>query len=178
MIRLPAEWEPQQAVLFSFPRREGDWGPVLQSASHAMLAAARQIAQVCPVVMIVGDQEHYYQFTKDFPGQVLYQATDDSWIRDSGPITVLSPTPTLLDFTFNGWGGKFSAEHDNQLPWAIHRALFPQAQYTKVNVVLEGGAIETDGRGTFMTTSRCLLSKGRNDFQSKEEAEAVLRNEL
>ncbi|WP_116105749.1 agmatine deiminase family protein [Lewinella sp. IMCC34191] len=178
MIRLPAEWENQQAVLFSFPRRDGDWGTVLNAASEAMMGAARQVSQVCPVIMVVGDRDHYQHYAGDFAGQVLYEPTDDSWIRDSGPITVMTPTPTLLDFTFNGWGGKFSAEQDDQLPAAIHRALYPEADYAKEDIVLEGGAIETDGRGTFLTTSRCLLSEGRNDFQTKEEAENILREKL
>ncbi len=143
-----------------------------------MVEAARAVALACPVIMIVGDEEHFSSFAKDFPGQVLYLPTDDCWIRDSGPITVYTPDPTLLDFTFNGWGGKFSAERDNALPAALHDKLFASADYRRITRVLEGGGIEADGRGTLLTTSRCLLSTGRNGFTSKEEAEQLLEEYL
>ena len=178
MIRMPAEWEAQQAVLLSFPRRDGDWGPVLHAASQAMIEAARAIQSACPVYMVVGDQGHFESFASEFSGEVVLLPTDDCWIRDSGPITVFDPAPTLLDFTFNGWGGKFSALRDNELPARLHETCFPGAAYSRVRAVLEGGAIETDGHGTFLTTSRCLLSDGRNDFTKKEEAERLLRQTL
>ncbi|PPK86699.1 agmatine deiminase [Neolewinella xylanilytica] len=178
MIRLPAEWEPQQAVLLSFPRRGGDWGAILSAASSAMIEAAKLISSACPVILIVGDKEHYEPYAPRFTGQVVYLPTDDCWIRDSGPLTVFTPAPTLLDFTFNGWGGKFSAENDNRVPLELHRRLFPAVGYERIPFVLEGGAIETDGQGTFLTTSRCLLSEGRNDFASKAAAEKLLHGQL
>ena len=178
MTRMPAEWEPQQAVLFSFPRRDGDWGPVLDAASEAMIEAARAVATACPVIMVVGDGDHFERYASQFSGTVLQLPTDDCWIRDSGPITVFNPAPTLLDFTFNGWGGKFSAQRDNQLPARLHDTRFSEVRYERVAAVLEGGAIESDGRGTILTTSRCLLSEGRNDYGTKEEAEGLLRKYL
>ena len=178
MTRMPAEWEPQQAVLFSFPRRDGDWGPVLETASRAMIEAARAVQTACPVTMVVGDAAHFESYASEFTGQVLRLPTDDCWIRDSGPITVFGPHPTLLDFTFNGWGGKFSAVRDNELPVRLHESCFSGAEYRRVTAILEGGAIETDGRGTFLTTTRCLLSEGRNDYKTKEQAEELLRTSL
>jgi agmatine deiminase len=172
--RWPAEWEPQQRVLFSFPRRDGDWGEVLDAASRAMITAANQVAEVCPVTMVVGDAEHFAAYAADYRGEVLELPTDDCWIRDSGPITVMDENAVLLDFTFNGWGGKFDARRDDRLPRRVHEALYPEADYDKVNFVMEGGAIETDGRGAVLTTSRCLLSEGRNDFTTKEEAATAL----
>ncbi|NJB85549.1 agmatine deiminase [Lewinella marina] len=179
MRRLPAEWEPQQLVLFSFPRREGDWGEVLEDASAAMIAAANAVHEACPTRIVVGDREHFERYADRYRGEVSYWPTDDSWIRDSGPITVVAESdPTLLDFTFNGWGGKFDARRDNELPRIIHEELYPRAAYARVPLVLEGGAIESDGRGTILTTSRCLLSTGRNDYRDKAEAEAMLRDHL
>lgn len=178
MVRLPAEWETQQQVLFSFPRREGDWGASLEDASRDMIAAARAVHRVCPVTLIVGDQTHFAAYATDFPGRVLHLPTDDSWIRDSGPITVFNPGPQLLDWTFNGWGGKFSAERDNSLPRAIGANCYPDVVVRTVDYVLEGGSIESDGQGTIITTTRCLLSHGRNGFHSRSEAEEVLRAHL
>ena len=178
MRRLPAEWEPQQRVYLSFPRRDGDWDSILPDASEAMVLAANQINEVCPVTLLVGDAAHFAQYAPAFRGDVLQVPTDDCWIRDSGPITVLAPEPTLLDFTFNGWGGKFDATRDNQLPQRIHAKDFPAAGYDRVPSVLEGGSIESDGQGTILTTTRCLLSQGRNDYGNREAAEAMLEARL
>ncbi|WP_116124205.1 agmatine/peptidylarginine deiminase [Lewinella sp. IMCC34183] len=178
MLRLPAEWEPQQRVFFVFPRRSGDWGTVLDAASAAMVRAANVVQRVCPTTLIVSDQTHFAPYADRYTGEVLHLPTDDSWVRDSGPITVLDGGPRLLDFTFNGWGGKFDARRDNELPQHIHAALYPGADYRRVETVLEGGSIESDGRGTLLTTSRCLLSTGRNDFTTRAAAEVVLREQL
>ena len=177
MRRLPAEWHPQQTVLFCFPRRQGDWGGQLHAVSEAMLYAANRVQQVCPVTLIVPDAEHFARYAERFTGRVVELPANDSWVRDSGPITVLTPTPLRLDFTFNGWGGKFVADLDNALPRRLHARL-PPADYARVPVVLEGGSIESDGHGTILTTSRCLLSTGRNDFATKEEVEVMLRTQL
>ncbi|MCP9235051.1 agmatine deiminase family protein [Lewinella sp. JB7] len=174
MRRLPAEWESQQMVFCCFPRREGDWGAVLEEASAAMIEAANRIHVVCPVTLIVSDREHFAAYAADFHGSVLELPADDSWIRDSGPITVFDTGPVLLDFTFNGWGGKFDAHRDNALPAGIHRHLFPTAAYQRIEEVLEGGSIESDGRGTILTTTRCLLSDGRNDYPDRTAAERLL----
>ncbi|MBB4077794.1 agmatine deiminase [Lewinella aquimaris] len=178
MRRLPAEWESQQTVLLCFPRRGGDWGEVLDAASLAMVEAANRIHEACPVTLIVSDTEHFARFAPQYRGSILELPTDDSWIRDSGPITVFDDGPLLLDFTFNGWGGKFDARRDNQLPEKIQRRLFPDAAYRRVKEVLEGGSIESDGRGTILTTTRCLLSGGRNEFTDRQEAERLLIDTL
>ncbi|CAH1000468.1 Agmatine deiminase [Neolewinella maritima] len=178
MRRLPAEWHPQQRVLLCFPRRDSDWGDVLDQAARAMLEAARLIQLACPVTLIVPDRSFFSPYATDFTGAVCYLPADDSWIRDSGPITVFEDGPLLLDFQFNGWGGKFDATRDNALPREIHRALYPHTAYQEVPQVLEGGSIESDGAGTLLTTTRCLLSTGRNGFTDKQTAEAMLRTTL
>ncbi|MEM1358711.1 MAG: agmatine deiminase family protein, partial [Bacteroidota bacterium] len=176
-MRLPAEWEPQQLVLFAFPRRGGDWGDQLIAASAAMIQAANLVNEVTPVLLIVADPEHYSHYAKDFEGEVLELATDDCWIRDYGPITVLDSDkqPIFLDFTFNGWGGKFSAAQDNQLPARLQAAKFPKVVHQKVDLVLEGGSIDSDGMGTLLTTTTCLLGAGRNNWSEPEKAEKILR---
>ena len=117
-MTLPAEWHPQQLVLFVFPQRYGDWGDQLDAASRAMITAANQVHAVTPVLMIIGDAEHFANYADDFRGETIELPTNDVWIRDSGPITVFDKAghPFLLDFTFNGWGGKFDASKDNLLP--------------------------------------------------------------
>ncbi len=165
--------------MFSFPRREGDWGSQLGAASRAMIEAMRQVQTACPVTLLVGDPEYFAGYRDEFSGFVVEIPTDDCWVRDSGPITVFeNGRRTMLDFTFNGWGGKFVAERDNAIPRRLHDKSYADLHYARVCTVLEGGAIETDGQGTIITTTRCLLSTGRNDYTSRAEAEEDLRNEL
>lgn len=174
---LPAKWHPQQRVLFVFPQRDGDWGDQLDAASKAMVKAANQVHAVTPVLMIVGDTEHFSAYSEGFNGETIELPTDDVWIRDSGPITVFDKAgkPVFLDFTFNGWGGKFDAARDNELPRLLHEKRFPEAGYQRADIVLEGGAIESDGQGTMLTTTTCLFSAGRNDWDDPEAAELILQ---
>lgn len=176
-MNLPAEWHPQQLVLFVFPQRDGDWGDQLDAASRCLLTAANQVNEVTPVLLIVGDAEHFAGYAAEFKGQTIELPTDDIWIRDSGPITVFDKQskPVLLDFTFNGWGGKFNAERDNELPRLLHEQRFTEAGYQRAEVVLEGGAIESDGQGAMMTTTNCLFAPGRNGWDDPEKADLVLQ---
>jgi agmatine deiminase len=103
-------------------------------------------------------------------------ASDDTWARDHGGITVETASgPQLLDFIFNGWGNKFSASRDNQITSCLHQAkVFGEAPIHSIPLVLEGGSIESDGKGTLLTTSACLLSPERNPHLSKDEIEKAL----
>ena len=105
---------------------------------------------------------------------------DDTWLRDSGPITLKSGNGrfVLTDFRFTGWGGKFEASQDDALvAGLIERDVFrADAQHQRVDWALEGGAIESDGRGTLLSTWRCLSQ--RHPDQSRELIDLTLRNAL
>ncbi|MEO0733728.1 MAG: agmatine deiminase family protein [Bacteroidota bacterium] len=176
-MRLPAEWEPQQLVLMTFPHRAGDWGEHLPAVSAAMLAAARAIHAVTPVLMIVPDAEHFAAYATDFPGETLELPANDCWIRDYGPITVFDGQnrPVWLDFTFNGWGDKFTADLDNAVTEHLHRTRFADVERRVVDLVLEGGSMDSDGLGTLLTTTSCLLGANRNGWEEPEKAEVILR---
>jgi agmatine deiminase len=90
--------------------------------------------------------------------------SNDSWSRDHGPITVHQDgVPRLLDFRFNGWGGKYAADLDDRITARLAAAgAFATAAPEAVDFVLEGGGIESDGEGTLLTTAQCLLTPGRN----------------
>lgn len=179
MRRWPAEWEDQRAVLLCFPRSDGDWGDMLDEASAAMIEAANRINEACPVTLVVPDPAHFEKYRKGYRGTTIELPADDCWIRDSGPITIdKAGRPLLLNFTFNGWGGKFDAGRDDRLPFRLREALYPDTKIESPPYVLEGGAIDGDGRGTVITTSKCLLSDGRNNFTNKQQAEAMLRETL
>ena len=101
---------------------------------------------------------------------------NDTWVRDFGPLGVYeNGALTLLDFTFDGWGGKFEADKDNALSSRIHKNwLFGVTPLEKVDLVLEGGSLESDGRGTVLSTTKCLLNPNRNGGLSKEDVEGQL----
>ena len=108
-------------------------------------------------------------------------ATNDTWARDHGFITLIDDKghARLLDFFFNGWGEKFAAELDN----AINRKLYDegkvQGEYVDcLDFVLEGGSIESDGKGTVFTTTGCLMAPHRNQPMTQAEIEERLKHEL
>ena len=105
---------------------------------------------------------------------------NDTWTRDFGPITVLdAEKPLLMDFTFNGWGMKFVGFDDNLVTRRLHAAgALGESPLRTVGLVLEGGGIESDGRGSLLTTSRCLLQANRNPHLSRGEIEQILAAEL
>ena len=90
--------------------------------------------------------------------------TNDTWVRDYGPLAVVQEDrPVLHDFSFDGWGGKYPATLDNAASLTLFSAgVFGTVDYLRHTLVLEGGSIDTDGAGTLLTTSRCLLASGRN----------------
>ncbi|WP_018140137.1 agmatine/peptidylarginine deiminase [Thioalkalivibrio sp. ALJ7] len=170
--RLPAEWEPQGAIQLTWPHDGTDWAPVLDTVHPVFARIAASISQYEPVIIVARDPEHIEEIsgflteTAIRPDRLWFALapSNDTWARDHGAISVFEDDqPRLLDFTFNGWGGKHPADLDN----AITRALASQGVFglctpEPTGVVLEGGSIESDGNGTLLTTSRCLLSTTRN----------------
>ncbi|NLX26701.1 MAG: agmatine deiminase family protein [Lentisphaerae bacterium] len=164
--RLPAEWEPQDAVLLAWPHENTDWAPVLKEARKTFDQIAYAIKRFQRVIRVAPD--------------AFNLPTDDTWARDFGPITIEeNGAPLLLDFTFNGWGNKFPAEQDNRITRALHQlGAFGSTPLRSIDLVLEGGSIESDGEGTLLTTAECLLNPNRNPNLSKEQIETALRKEL
>ena len=102
--------------------------------------------------------------------------TNDTWARDHGGISVFDEgTPMLYDFVFNGWGLKFASDKDNLITRQAVKVGFLNGRYVnRLGFVLEGGSIESDGLGTLLTTSECLLSPNRNGQMSRDEIEDYL----
>ena len=105
---------------------------------------------------------------------------NDTWTRDHGPLTIETEHGLcLLDYHFNGWGNKFDAVLDNALTGALYeQGAFPGADHREMDFVLEGGSIESDGKGTLMTTSRCLLNPNRNPDLGRGGIEKQLREDM
>lgn len=165
-IRWPAEWEPQDAVLLVWPHAASDWAPRLEAARSVFSHIHAAVSRFQRVILVRPD-------AFDLP-------SNDTWARDFGPITVEeNRRPVLLDFTFNGWGGKFEARLDNRITRELHcRGAFGDTPLRSVDLVLEGGSIETDGEGTLLTTSACLLNPNRNPHLNKQQIEQTLTETL
>ena len=179
--RLPAEWEPQDAVLLAWPHRNSDWADILDEVLPVYLELTRQISRFERVIIITPEPEVVReQLTRAAividQIHLLNIATNDTWIRDFGPITIFdNGQPRLLDFGFNGWGLKFAADRDNQVTRLLTLSpLLSATAVATVGLILEGGSIESDGNGTLLTTSTCLLNPNRNPHLTKVQLESEL----
>ena len=190
--RMPAEWEPQQAVMLTWPHENTDWQPYLDDINRTMTEVVRAIAPHEEVLIVAPFESDVpvAPFESDVPEEVrrmdevsIFECpTDDTWARDHGPITLLGgERPLWLDFQFNGWGRKFPADYDNAITmklWALG-PFFGQVDFENHDdFVLEGGSIETDGKGTIFTTGCCLLAPNRNQPLTKDEIEQQLKRRL
>lgn len=183
--RLPAEWEPQDGVLLAWPHAHSDWCDNLAAVQQVFVTIAQAISRFERVVIVAPEVEAVRQQLQA-AGVNLQQInlfavpTNDTWARDFGPITVLeNGQPLILDFGFNAWGLKFAADLDNQITSRLAQAGgFGATPVHIPGVILEGGSIESDGAGTLLTTSNCLLSANRNPHLDRQGLERVLGEQL
>ena len=188
--RFPAEWEPQSAILLAWPHPDTDWAARLGEVEDAYVALIGAIARYQDAVVCVADDDlQTYAEARLRSARVdmarvrfVHAAYDDTWLRDSGPITLRGDPAgqggfRLLDFRFTGWGGKFEACRDDRLVQVLDQAgLFRDAAREELDFALEGGAIETDGAGTLLTTWQCLHE--RHPDASREALTRTLAGHL
>ncbi|RDS86375.1 agmatine deiminase family protein [Dyella psychrodurans] len=185
-LRLPAEWEPQAAVLIAWPHAGTDWAERLDAVESTYVALAAAVTRFQALIIVVADgalQQHVVSKLQDAGADLarirfVQLPYDDTWLRDSGPITLRDGNRfQLTDFRFTGWGGKFGAEQDDALiRGLVDAGVFGSAVHKRIDWALEGGGIESDGHGTILTTWRCLVQ--RHPEQSREEMSAILRDSL
>ena len=184
--RLPAEWEPQSAVLVAWPHSETDWADRLAEVETTYVALVGAIVRFERAIVCVADDalEAHARTALQAAGvdmgrvRFVRAEYDDTWLRDSGPITLRTAGGfRLLDFRFTGWGGKFEASRDDALVETLERGgLFERAERASIAFALEGGAIDTDGDGTLLTTWQCLNQ--RHPDASREELSTKLADWL
>lgn len=190
MLRLPAEWESQQSILISLPDESMDWAYMLGEIHECYRGIVKALTEVhCKVIVLTQNQQYAHEILSSvLTNDICFVEVplNDTWVRDYGPITVEetdSEERTLhlkaVDFGFNGWGLKFSADKDNLSTKRLFDAnALEGLQYLPaLSFILEGGSIESDGKGLLLTTSRCLLSPNRN-YYPKEVIERVIKNSL
>lgn len=181
-IVFPSEWYPQSGVLLTWPHKMTDWEPILEEVLPVFVSLAKEIVKREKLLIVCSDMEEVRHALNDVDqSRIVFRQieSNDSWARDHGPLSIfVNDVPYILDFTFNGWGMKFPANYDNQITKKLHESNSFSGQVAYQNMmhmVLEGGSIESDGIGTLLTTSECLLSVNRNEYRSKEEIEDYLK---
>ncbi|MBD5271577.1 MAG: agmatine deiminase family protein [Bacteroides sp.] len=194
--RLPAEWEPHEAVLLAWPHLDTDWAYMIDEARDCFADIISAISARERVIVVgpSGESRESFDARNFDPHAVTYieMPTNDTWARDFGPITIEqiqassgdSASTLSLDFKFNAWGMKFAADKDNLITRRLcdtagsdGRSLLPPLINCQ-GFVLEGGSIESDGCGTLLTTAECLLSPNRNAQLSEQQIRDYLADQL
>ncbi|TCV97289.1 agmatine/peptidylarginine deiminase [Luteibacter rhizovicinus] len=182
-FRLPAEWERQSAVLIAWPHADTDWAERLAEVETTYVALATAVTRFEDLIVVVADETLgvHAETAMRAAGADLSRIRfvrlpyDDTWLRDSGPITLVDNDGKvrLNDFRFTGWGGKFGAEQDDALiAGLVDAGVFGNAGHKRIDWALEGGGIESDGEGTVLTTWRCLVQ--RHPDESRESMTGTL----
>lgn len=176
---LPAEWHPQSFIQLTWPHQDTDWSYMLDEVEECFLNLAREIASRQPLLLVAPEFPKALE-NFEFKENVFYVEcpTNDTWARDHGFISLLNEQEEvrLVDFCFNGWGMKFAACKDNLINSQLVKGSLLNGTYQNCrNFVLEGGSIESDGEGTLLTTSLCLLAPNRNETLDKQEIEDYLK---
>jgi len=178
---LPAEWAEQKFVQLTWPHAGTDWEYMLEEVNDCFVNIAHEIIKREDLLIVCQEAGKVKRLLGDIDFSKITFAempTNDTWARDHGGITVFRNGKTVIyDFTFNGWGLKFAANHDNQITrFLFENGVFGENIYYLdcLDFVLEGGSIESDGAGTLLTTANCLLSDNRNN-KTKVEIEFKLK---
>lgn len=180
------EWERLDAVVLAWPHDDTDWVDRLDAVRESFAQLAREIASHSSLIVLCRDRVDRENALSVLSRVAVDQLTsikileglafNDTWCRDMLPVCVRKNERwELLSFHFNGWGGKFPADLDNHLSTTLARRRLFREPLTESNFVLEGGAVEMDGRGTLLVTARCHLSQSRNPGFSRADLTALYR---
>ena len=182
-FRMPAEWAPHDWVWIGFPTNPAEWPGAFEGARSQIAAFANAVhaGGRGEEVRLVVANEHDADAARGLvdPGvQIVVQKLGDVWLRDSAPIAVLngSGSRALADFGFNGWGGKYRMPGDEDI--GARLAATTSLPTTTQHWVFEGGAVDTDGTGLFVTTEQCLLNPNRNPDLDRGKIETLLAGSL
>lgn len=191
--RFPAEWEKQQGILLCFPHNGNDWPGKYAAIQWAFVEYIKKIATHEKVILVVASE----RLKEKVVGMLetahvnleqvsfIIHKTNRSWMRDSGPIIVTKGKERkALNFNFNGWAKYKNFQLDRHVPQKVADFLkipLEQVQYKGKPVILEGGAIDVNGKGTLITSEECLLDpkiQVRNPNFTKADYEAIFNQYL
>jgi len=178
---MPAEWAEQEWIWIGFPHDAALWEADLVTAQEQIAAFANAVAESGQAVrLVVRDAANEARARELVSGGVTCErhAYGDIWLRDSGPLVIVDAQGRRLArrFGFNGWGGKYEMAGDQEVGGTMAEAAGLPSD--KMDWILEGGAIDTDGTGLVVTTEQCLLNPNRNPGLSQDEVEARLKSDL
>lgn len=191
--RFPAEWEKQEGILLCFPHNGNDWPGKYEAIQWAFVEFIKKVALFENVFLMVSDEKLQKKVSQmlttahvDLEAiSFIIHKTNRSWMRDSGPIIVKNGTKSeALDFNFNGWAKYTNFQLDKWVPSIVAKFLdlpITQATYNGKAVILEGGAIDVNGKGTLITSEECLLHPSiqvRNPNFTKADYEAIFKEYL
>ena len=191
--RFPAEWEKQQGIVLCFPYNGTDWPGKYEAVQWAFVEFIKKVASYETVFLVVVDQKQQDKVTDMLERahvalsnvEFVIHKTNRSWMRDSGPIVVYNGKEReALNFNFNGWAKYKNYQLDRGVPLKIATHLdipLTQVIYKGKPVIVEGGAIDVNGRGTLLTSEECLMDPAiqvRNPNFTKEDYEAVFKEYL
>ncbi len=192
-FRMPAEWEPHQATWLGWPHELTDWPGKFAPIPWAFAEIVRHLSRVERVYLLVENREAQSRVRSILKksGANLDAVdffpvpTDRGWLRDLGPIGVRDESGEVAfnHFQFNGWAKYANHRKDAVVVTKVNQKLkrrLWQPQHKGRRVVLEGGSIDVNGRGTLLTTEECLLSKvqERNAGFTKNDYAELFREYL
>ena len=181
-LTLLPEWYPQKYILITWPHKYSDRYNSYNQIQLTYIELVTTISQLDKIIILAHSKEHQEEIIKQLePGEANLTnielkiiQTNDTWIRDYAPLSCLDNKKlTFIEFTFNGYGNKYPFNYDNRVPQKLLEQDLISTLVTE-ELILEGGSIETDGKGTLLTTTSCLLNPNRNDI-SKTTLEKKLK---
>jgi agmatine deiminase len=180
-FRQPAEWQPHQACWVAWPSHADLWLDALPEVQGHFAAFCRAIGEGERLEVLVLDaagETAARAALAEVPARFHHIPFGDIWLRDTAPIFLRSPSGEVAaaTFAFNGWGGKYVLEHDDRVSERVAGAT--GLRTFRFPIVLEGGAVETDGEGTLVTTRQCLQSQSRNPGLGAGDVERALCDAL
>jgi agmatine/peptidylarginine deiminase len=179
--KFPAEWEKQSFLQLTFPHEKSDWAYLMDEVTACFVEIIETAARFQDVLVVCDSVERVKSLFNSTQNIFFIQIeSNDTWARDHGGITVIENGKAVIhDYIFNGWGNKFDAGLDNQITKKLfEKGVFENCSIKTFDLVLEGGSLESDGNGTILTTSECLLSKNRNKHLSKIQIEQLLKEKF
>jgi len=176
-IRIPAEWEEQEALIVVFPPQTSDWAHSLVEIQETYLTFITHIARFQPCMVICEDKKTLATALPSLQNiELIEMPTNDTWIRDFGGITVYKKGKRqTYNFIFNAWGNKFDASIDNTITQKLFDEGFLSGKLKSFDFVLEGGSIDSNGEGVMLSTAQCLYEQNRNPELSPKEIRKVLK---
>jgi agmatine deiminase len=187
-FRLPAEWEKHEAIWLSWPYDKVSFPDRVAIVEDRFVEIIRAIHKSERVELLVTDEKMKIRAARKLENMkvdlklVNLRVADyaDVWFRDFGPSFIVNEEKkqlAMVDWNYNAYGGKWpELLKDDKIPAWMNK--FLKLPYFMPEIVLEGGAIEVNGRGTLMTTEECLLNKNRNPKLSKNDLEKYLSDYL